>query len=321
MTGNRILVTGASGFIGRALVPYLLKRGFSVRATARDTTKISARHPGLETVAMPDLGLGEINWDKLLGDCQFAVHLAGIAHASREIPESDYMAVNCEAVRCLAIAARRTGVKRIVYVSSVRAQTGPVAEGILDEESPPHPTDAYGRAKLAGERVLAEALQGAETDWVTLRPVLVYGPGVKGNMAALLRLARLPLPLPIKSLKGRRSILSVDNLSSAIVHCLTSEAVSRRCFLVADIAPMGVSEIVAAMRLGLKRGAGVFGLPTNPMALAAKLAGKAEAWSRLDGDLVVSTEALRATGWQPVVGTLKSLADMARSSSRDSSRR
>lgn len=319
MGQQRVLVTGASGFIGRALVPALAKAGFDVRAAARDPKLIDNNRPGIEAVLMPDLRSGHVDWAQLLAGCDFVVHLAGIAHASSAISDADYHAVNGNAVGALAQAARAAGVKRFIYVSSVRAQTGPVREGVIDEASPPRPTDAYGRAKLAGENALAEALAGASTDWVTLRPVLVYGPGVKGNMAALLKLARLPVPLPLQSLKGRRSILSVDNLSSAILHCLTNAGVSRRVFLVADIAPMRVWEIVAAMRKGLKRPPGLFAVPTGPLAFAAKLAGKGDAWARLDGDLMVSTEALRTSGWQPVVGTSKALADMARAAAHDAS--
>ncbi len=316
MSKQRVLVTGASGFIGQALVPVLAGAGFIVRAAARVPSRIGTDRPDVELSMMPDLNCGNVDWAELVEGCEYVVHLAGIAHASSAIPDSDYNAVNCEAVRELANAAQRASVKRIVYVSSVRAQTGPVANSAIDEATIPHPTDAYGRAKLAGEAALAEVLDTSETDWVTLRPVLVYGPGVKGNMAALLKLARLPLPLPINSLKGRRSILSVDNLASAVTHCLTGDTVSRRVFLVADIAPMRVGKIVSAMRKGLKRSPGIFTVPSGLLALAAKLAGKGDAWGRLDGDLVVSTEALRESGWRPVVGTMKALADMARASGK-----
>ncbi|MCH9808288.1 MAG: NAD-dependent epimerase/dehydratase family protein [Alphaproteobacteria bacterium] len=311
-----ILVTGASGFIGRSLVPQLVDLGFEVRAAVRDPHSL-ASEPGVVQVEMPDLASSQPDWGALLDGVDFIIHLAGIAHASSDIPDAHYQSVNGDAVGILATAAKAAGVKRVVYLSSVRAQSGPVATGVLDEESPAKPTDAYGRAKLAGEATLAAALKAGDTDWTTLRPVLVYGPGVKGNMAKLLGLARSKMPLPLNTLSGRRSILSVDNLISAVVYCLTSPQTSRRVFLVADLAPMRVCEIVEAMRRGLKRGPGLFGLPAAPLAIAARLIGKGDAWARLDGDLIVATDRLREAGWKPVVGSQKALADMARPASKN----
>lgn len=309
MTSARVLVTGASGFVGRHLVPYLARCGFEVRAAAREPKELPAG-PGIVAVELPDLSVGSVDWSGLVEGCDFAIHLAGIAHADKDIPEASYQAVNCDAVASLASSARSAGVKRIVHVSSVRAQSGPVAEGILSEEDPPKPTDAYGRAKLAGESALRDALAGCETDWVTLRPVLVYGRGVKGNMARLSKLARMHIPLPLKALRGHRSILSVENLASAILHCLSANDARHKVLLVADEAPLQVADIVAGMRLGLGRQPGLFGLPITPLASAAKLAGKADAWARLDGDLVVSIEALRATGWRPAIASREALAEM-----------
>src|SRR5215813_15621150 len=111
-------------------------------------------------------------------------------------------------------------VRRFVFLSSIRAQSGPVANEVLTEDMEPRPTDAYGRSKLDAERGLADV----SIDWVAMRPVLVYGPGVKGNMAALLKLAANPLPLPFRSLPGRRSLLSVDNLVVAVDTVLRADA-------------------------------------------------------------------------------------------------
>ena len=137
------------------------------------------------------------------------IHSAGIAHAMSGVPEDDYRLLNTEATIRLAQAAQRAGVRRFVFLSSIRAQCGPVEDEVQTESMEPKPVDAYGRSKLAAEQGLATL----DLDWVALRPVLVYGPGVKGNMAELIRLARSRLPLPFGGLDraplaARRSTIS-----------------------------------------------------------------------------------------------------------------
>lgn len=295
---GRVLVTGATGFVGRHLVPCLAERGWQVRAAARHPGEVP-RRSGVEPASMPDLA-APADWSGLVAGVSHVVHLAGIAHATAHLSETLYMAVNAHATRDLAIAAREAGVRRMVLLSSVKAQTDAVASRIVREADAPQPVDPYGRSKLAAERMLAEQLATATTDWAVLRPVLIHGPGVKGNMRALQRIAASRLPLPLGALAARRSILSLANLASAVLHVMTSPAASRRTFLVADPEPVTVPGIVAALRAGLGRRPGLVGVPLQPAALAARLFGKGEAWKRIAGDLVVDTSALRATGWQPV---------------------
>lgn len=302
----RILITGATGFIGRFLTESLLADGFEVRAAARDTSQIPAR-PHLHIAPLPELSEPP-DWHTLLDGVTHVVHLAGIAHATSTIPESQYMAVNCEATRALAIAAREANLSRVVLMSSVRAQSGPSAEGVLTESTPPQPTDAYGRSKLAAEQALAKELADSQTDWVALRPVLVYGPGVKGNMAALVRLARLPVPLPLKTVAGRRSLLHIDSLTAAVRHVLTSPQASRRVFLVADQEPATVPEILTALRRGLSRSPGLMPIPARILASFAQLTGRSAQWQRLNADLIVDAAQLQGIGWHPCHDTAKALA-------------
>ena len=199
MTG-RVLVTGASGFIGRALVADLAAAGHPVRAAMRQPADIFART--VEVVAVSDL-TRPVEWRALLKDVETVVHLAGIAHAGPEIAEQAYDRVNRLATAELAETAQRMGVQRLVFASSIRAQCGPVASSVLDETDAPNPTDAYGRSKLAAE----QAIRASNVPFTILRPVLIYGPGVKGNLARLARWARSPWPLPFGSFSNRRSIL------------------------------------------------------------------------------------------------------------------
>jgi UDP-glucose 4-epimerase len=225
-------------------------------------------------------------------------------------PEDDYRVLNTEATVGLARAAERAGVKRFVFLSSIRAQSGPVAEKVLTEALPAQPTDPYGRSKLAAE----EGLATLSIDWVALRPVLVYGPGVKGNMAALLRVAQLPAPLPLGGLSARRSLLSVDNLAAAVDTVLRAPGRLRRPLIVADEQALTVAEMVAALRAGLGRRPGLVPVPAGLLGWAARAAGRAEAFKRLAGALVASPAALLSLGWRPPVATPEGLRGLAQSS-------
>jgi UDP-glucose 4-epimerase len=227
------------------------------------------------------------------------------------VPADDYRILNTEATIALARAAERARVKRFVFLSSIRAQVGPSADGVVTESLPPQPTDDYGRSKLAAEQGLAVL----SLDWVALRPVLVYGPGVKGNVAALVKLARTPYPLPLGGLTAKRSLLAVDNLVDAIATVLTAPAPLRRPLIVADAEPLSVAEMIAALRAGLRRRPGLIPLPPRVLEIALSAAGRAEWYPRLAGPLVADAAALRALGWTPRIGTRDGLGALARQES------
>jgi nucleoside-diphosphate-sugar epimerase len=224
------------------------------------------------------------------------------------IPEDDYRAINTEATVALARAAGRAGVRRFVFLSSIRAQSGPVASEVLTEDMEPRPTDAYGRSKLDAERGLADG----NIDWVALRPVLVYGPGVKGNMEALVRLAAKPVPVPFDNLPGRRSLLSVDNLAVAIDTVLRADAPLRRPLIVAGPEALTIAEMIASLRRGLGRRPGLFPVPAPLLRYVFGRFGRAEVYERIAGSLMASATALTALGWTPSVATRDGLAALAR---------
>lgn len=304
MSSPLIALTGATGFIGQHLLHELPKRGYRIRVLLRRPAEVPL---GASSAVIGDIASPQ-NMSAALRDVDAVIHSAGLAHAMSGHPEDDYRAINTEATIRLGRAAERAGVKRFVFLSSIRAQAGPTAEGILTEDQEAAPTDAYGRSKLEAERGLAEL----GIDWVALRPVLVYGPGVKGNMAALVNLARSPWPLPLGGLKARRSLLALDNLAAAVDAVLKPAGPIRRPFIVADPEPLTVGEMVAALRQGLGRPPGLVPVPAGLLAAAARLAGKDEAFERLAGSLVASPEALRRFGWRPPAATREALARLTR---------
>jgi nucleoside-diphosphate-sugar epimerase len=282
----RVLVTGGTGFLGRGLVP-ALRHGHDVRVTSRK--------PSDGFVVQPALEDDRADWSPLLAGIDAVVHLAGIAHATEAIADERYDQVNHLGTLRLARACEQAGVKRFVFVSSIRAQTGPTHDGVLTEQSPAMPTDAYGRSKLAAELALATT----RLDYTILRPVLVYGAGLKGNLAQLAKLARLPLPLPLGGLSNRRSLLSRDGLDAAIDVALTDANAVRKTFIVADASPVSVAEIIAAFRRGAGRSPGLLRVPRRVLGALVKSVGGAAMWNRLAGDLVADSAKLASLGWKP----------------------
>lgn len=305
MSSERVLVTGASGFIGPHVVAALLAAGYRPRLAQR---RAMPAPEGTETVVTGDLA-DPVDWSPALGGITHVVHLAGLAHAGPGLDEALYRRINTQATLELAQAAQQAGVDRFVHLSSIKAQTEAFDGPPLSEADPPAPGDAYGRSKLAAEQGLA----ALDLDWVSLRPVLVYGPGVKANMAALLRLARLPMPLPLGGLTAPRSLLAIENLAEAVLFALKPACPARRAFTVSDPEPLSVAQMLSAMRAGLGRPPGLIPLPKDWLRRAAGLAGKGDAFARLSGSLVAPPEELLRAGWQPRVRTEEALARLAAS--------
>ena len=299
-----IALTGATGFIGQHLLRELPKRGYRLR--------VLLRRPSIVPMELASAVVGDLarpqNMSAALADVDAVIHSAGLAHAMSGLPEDDYRVLNTEATIALARAAQRAGAKRFVFLSSIRAQSGPTADRVLTEDIAAQPTDAYGRSKLAAEQGLADLA----LDFVALRLVLVYGPGVKGNMAELLRFARAPYPLPLGSLRGRRSLLSLDNLVAAVDTVLAAPGPLRRPLIVADPAALTIPEMIAAVRRGLGRGAGLVPVPPVLLETALRAVGRAEVYQRLAGSLVADPTALGRLGWTPPVATADALAALAR---------
>jgi nucleoside-diphosphate-sugar epimerase len=308
----KVLVTGASGFVGRAVVAALVAHGDEVQAAIRrpaDAVDVGNSGPafphGVTIVRHGDLDAG-VDWTGLLAGIDAVVHLAGIAHAGPGVAEERYDRVNHRATAALAVAAHDAGVSRFVFVSSIRAQTGPTAERVVSERDTPRPTDAYGRSKLAAERAVAQS----GVPFVILRPVLVYGPGVKGNLRALMQLAALPIPLPFGALKGRRSLVSLANLASAISFVLRDATCADETYVVADPTPVTVGEIVTALRRGRGKPPGLIAVPGALLRLGLIAIGRGINWEQISGRLVADPAKLISAGWRPERDTMMALAEI-----------
>jgi nucleoside-diphosphate-sugar epimerase len=304
-----LALTGATGFIGQHLLRDLPKRGHRLR--------VLLRHPSSVPMQAASAVIGDLarprNMSAALEGVEAVIHSAGFTHGMSGVPEHDYRLLNTEATIGLARAARRAGAKRFVFLSSIRAQSGPTAEAVLTEADDPNPTDAYGRSKLAAERGLADL----DLDWVSLRAALVYGPGAKGSIAQLMRLARSPFPLPLRSIGGRRSLLALENLSAAIEVVLKTPGALRRPLIAADVEALTVGEMLAAMRDGLGRRPNIFPAPPGLIGLLLRSLGQEEIYRRMSGSLVANPSALMSLGWAPPLGASDGLCQLMRAGTRE----
>ena len=269
----RVVVTGASGFIGRAVVPALRARGQEVRA--------------LDRAAPGDLA-GLVDWPAPLAGASGVVHLAVLAH-SRDAGEARLRSVNVDAAIALGRAAAATGVK-MLFMSSVKVLGEETPGAPFDESSPLVPQDAYGRAKAAAETAL-RAIPGLAL--TVLRPPLVYGPGVKANFLALLRAVARGWPLPLAGIQNRRSLIFAGNLADAVARCLEAGEAAGSIYGVTDGAPLSTPALCRAIGGALGRPARLFSIPQALLEIAPPA-------RKLTRSLVVDDSAIRREfGWAP----------------------
>lgn len=287
-----IVITGASGFLGRHLTRHLAAQGHRIRAAARRPDAIAAQ-ANVTPVPMPDL-MRPADWGPLLAGASHVVHLAGIAH--RSASDADHARANHRATTELAEAAAGAGIAQLIFVSSIYAQTPASSGHVLREDDPATPDTAYGRAKLAAERAIA----ASGVPFTVLRPVVIDGVDAKGNLALIRRLARSPLPLPLGGLRNRRSILSVENINSAVTTVLSNPAAIGETFIAADPEALTVGEMIARLRRAAGRGDGLFSIPAPLLRLAVTAIGGRGMWQRLAGPLEADPGKLIRLGWRPI---------------------
>lgn len=297
----RVLLTGANGFVGRELCVVLSSKGHTVRGAIREDRPGFVKVVGVEYVAVGNVN-AETSWQDSLSGCDVVVHLVARVHAgdSRSTDRlAEFRVVNTDGTLSLARQAAKAGVRRLVFVSSVKVN-GEGSNGPYRETDVPAPADAYAISKWEAEQGLRRIAQETGLEVVILRPPLVYGPGVKANFLELIRGVQKGWPLPLGAVHNRRSLLYVGNLVDAVSLCVEHPDAAGQTFLLDDGEAVSTPDLVRALAKALGQPARLVKVPVGVLKVAGALLGKSTVVARLTGSLFVDDSAIRSRlNWSP----------------------
>jgi nucleoside-diphosphate-sugar epimerase len=309
----RVLVTGATGFVGRALCAKLAELGYAVRRAVR-TPPAEPGRDRFDTIVTGELG-PDTDWSRALQGVSVVYHLAARTHVLRETASdalAEYRRINVGGTRALAQAALRAGARRMIFLSSIKV-TGECTEGHpFTEDTPPQPEDAYGISKWEAEQALCAVAGGTGLDTMILRPPLVYGPGVKGNFFRLMRWVARGVPLPLASVTNCRSLVYVENLVDAIITAGNTQTAARKIYLVSDHEDVSTPQLIRSIAAALQVSPRLFPCPPALLTTSAAALGKGEEMRRLIGSLQIDSARIRhELHWNPRFRLAQGLAQTA----------
>lgn len=312
----RVLITGANGFVGQSACARAVCRGSLVRGALRKNGEVPAK---VEPVVVGEIN-GSTDWDSALRDVDVVIHLAARVHVMHDKaanPLDEFRKVNVAGTERLARAAATSEVKRLVYVSSIKVNgestltprtlspsPSPVNVGgehnVFSESDIPSPQDPYGVSKWEAEQALHRVSAETGLEIVIVRPPLVYGPGVKGNFAQMMRVLAKGIPLPLASVRNLRSLVYVENLADALIVCATHPEAAGQTYLVSDGEDISTSGLLRQLGDAMGHPARLFPCPPVLLKLAGQLSGKADQIERLLGSLRVDSSKIRCElNWTP----------------------
>jgi len=302
---QRLLITGANGFIGKALCLEAAHRSFAVRGITRTAYDFSSIG---KNIVIDNISLGDMDantdWSSALLNCNTVIHLAARVHVMREEaddPSTEFRRLNTDATEHLGRCAAANGVRRLVYVSSIGVN-GLFTDGNtkFSEEDNANPHNAYAISKWEAEQALQRVASETGLEVVILRPPLVYGAGAPGNFTKMLRLLDLGAPLPLASIKNKRDLLYVGNLVDALITCATHPAAANNTYLVSDGEAVSTPEILRSLAKELGVSSRLLPFPIGILKLVAAIFGRAGQVNRLISSLQIdSTKIRHQLGWMP----------------------
>lgn len=304
MTGT-VLVTGAAGFIGRVLCETLARSGYRVRAALRSDRSLPAF---IQKELVGEIG-SSTDWSAALDGVDYVIHAAARVHVMRDTVADLSFETNANGTRRLAAAAAAAGVKRFVFLSSIKVNGEETTDRAYSATDAPQPQDAYGHSKLAGEKYVQEI--GASTSMSTaiVRPPLVYGPGVKANFLRLLHWVDRQRPLPFAAIENSRSLVSIWNLCDLLILLMQHPAAAGATWMVSDGEDLSTAELIRRLGQAMGRRVQMFSVPVGLLRFGGALVGRKMEVKRLCGSLAVDISWTRAQlGWSPVLSVNDSLA-------------
>jgi len=304
---NRVLVTGATGFVGSALCEQLASRGYQVRAAVRSARQLPEAIA--EQVVVGDVGPAT-EWESALRDVDYVVHAAARAHVMGDsVDNSDlYFATNAQGTRRLARAAASSGVRRFLYLSTIKVN-GEERDRPYAPEDIPHPEGMYAVSKLSGEEAVLQAAATGSMQAAVIRPPMVYGVGVRANFLRLMSWVDRQWPLPLGAVDNRRSLVSVWNLCSLLTQMLSVDASVGGTWLVSDMEDLSTPGLIRRLAELMRRRSRLIPIPPSMLRMAGRLTGRSAEVARLCGSLTVDvTKTKRELGWLPPLTVTEGLA-------------
>jgi nucleoside-diphosphate-sugar epimerase len=309
-----VLVTGASGFVGRALCSHLVSRDFDIVATVTNLPNVHVPRVHYRIVTKLDAAT---DWHDALAGVQTVIHCAARVHVMHDYsqdPLTEFRRVNTLGTKTLARAAAHCGVKRLVFLSSIKVngESAP-SDAPFVQASPAKPQDPYAISKWEAEQALTQIAAETGLELVILRCPLVYGPGVKGNFLRLLQAVNHGIPMPLTLAINRRSLIYLDNLTDAIATCLTHPAAAGKTYLMSDGEDVSTAELISRIAQALGKPSRLWPCPLGLMELAGMLTGKSDEIARLLGSLCIDSSKIRSElDWTPPYTLEQGLAETAR---------
>lgn len=305
---HSVLVTGATGFVGAALVARLALDGLAVRAVVRN--KISPTTAKIDVVRVSELS-AETDWSDALANMDAVIHLAARVHVMTDTandPLTEYRRVNVEGTLNLANQAAAAGIKRFIFMSSIKVNGEKTVLNPFLADDAPDPQDPYGISKYEAEQGLLRLAAETGMEVTIIRSPLVYGPGVKANFLSMMRWLKRGIPLPFGAIQNKRSLVALDNLIDLIAICIHHPTAANQIFLVSDDEDLSTTELLCRMGHALDRPARLIRLPAAVIKVGAALLGRHNLAQRLCGSLQVDIKKTKELlGWSPPINVEEGL--------------